>query len=65
MFGLWYVAIGMGNKVAGSMGGMIDQITSEYSLTTFFLIFTLIPLVAGFLIITMTKKIKSLMHGVH
>lgn len=65
MFGLWYVAIAIGNKIAGSMGGMIDQITSEYSLTTFFLIFTLVPIVAGLLVIALTKKIKSLMHGVH
>ena len=28
MFGLWYIAIGMGNKAAGSMGGMIDKITA-------------------------------------
>ncbi|MEI6866534.1 peptide MFS transporter [Flavicella sp.] len=65
MFGLWYVAIGMGNKIAGSMGGMIDQITSDYSLTTFFLIFTLVPIVAGLMIIALTKIIKSLMHGVY
>ena len=65
MFGLWYVAIGMGNKVAGSMGGMIDKITAEYSLTTFFLLFTLFPVGAGFIVILLTRKIKSLMHGVH
>ena len=40
MFGLWYIAVGMGNKLAGSMGGMIDEITTKYSMSTFFLIFT-------------------------
>ncbi|WP_152287779.1 peptide MFS transporter [Flavicella marina] len=65
MFGLWYCAIGVGNKVAGSMGGMIDKISSEYSLSTFFLIFTLVPILAGLTLIVLSKKIKSMMHGVH
>ena len=41
MFGIWYLAIAIGQKAAGTMGGMIDKITAEYSLSTFFLIFTL------------------------
>jgi POT family proton-dependent oligopeptide transporter len=36
MFGVYYLFIGMGNKLAGSMGGMIETITAQYSLTTFF-----------------------------
>src|SRR5690606_19558663 len=47
MFGVWYLAIAIGNKVAASLGGMVDQIQEEYSLSTFFLIFTVIPLAAG------------------
>jgi POT family proton-dependent oligopeptide transporter len=39
MFGIWYLAIAIGNKTAGKMGGMIDEITAQYSMTTFFLIF--------------------------
>jgi POT family proton-dependent oligopeptide transporter len=35
MFGVYYLFIGMGNKLAGSMGGMIETITAQYSLTTF------------------------------
>lgn len=65
MFGLWYIAVGMGNKVAGSMGGMIDQITSEYSMTIFFLIFTLVPMIAGFLLIGISPVVKKLMHGIN
>ena len=64
MFGLWYIAIGMGNKAAGSMGGMIDTITSEYSMSTFFLIFTIIPILAGFILMGLTPIVKKLMHGV-
>jgi len=64
MFGIWYLAIAIGNKIAGTLGGMIDQITSQYSMTTFFLIFTFIPIGLGLLIMMMTPLMKKLMHGV-
>ena len=64
MFGLWYIAIGLGNKAAGSMGGMIDSITKQYDMSTFFLIFTAVPIGAGLLVIALTPVVKKLMHGV-
>lgn len=64
MFGLWYIAIGLGNKLAGSMGGMIDKITQQYDMSTFFLIFTAVPIGAGLFVIALTPVIKKLMHGV-
>ena len=64
MFGLWYIAIGLGNKAAGSMGGMIDSITSDYSMSTFFLIFTFVPIFAGPVVMSLTPIVKKLMHGV-
>lgn len=64
MFGVYYLFIAMGNKIAGSMGGMIERITNEYSLSTFFLIFTIIPIALGLLISLMNPLIKKLMHGV-
>ncbi len=64
MFGLWYIAVGMGNKLAGSMGGMIDAITEEYSMSTFFLIFTFVPIGAGLLVMALTPVLNKLMHGV-
>jgi POT family proton-dependent oligopeptide transporter len=65
MFGIWYLAIAIGNKIAGNMGGMIDDITAQYSMTTFFLIFTIIPVALGLLIMALTPLLKKLMHGVH
>jgi len=65
MFGIWYLAIAIGNKIAGTMGGMIDEITSQYSMSTFFLIFTLIPIGLGVLIMLLTPLMKKLMHNVH
>jgi POT family proton-dependent oligopeptide transporter len=56
--------IGMGNKLAGSMGGMIETITDQYSLTTFFLIFTIVPIGAGLIMILLSPLMKKLMHGV-
>lgn len=64
MFGIWYLAIAIGNKIAGTMGGMIDEITSKYSMTTFFLIFTFIPIGLGLIIMMLTPVLKKLMHGV-
>ncbi|WP_298516941.1 peptide MFS transporter [uncultured Kordia sp.] len=64
MFGIWYLAIAIGQKAAGTMGGMIDKITEEYSLSTFFLIFTLFPVVIGLISISLNKVLKKLMHGV-
>jgi POT family proton-dependent oligopeptide transporter len=64
MFGMWYLAIAIGNKAAGSLGGMIDKITAEYSLSTFFLIFTLVPFGFGVLVMLLNPVFKRLMHGV-
>ncbi|MEX2483871.1 MAG: MFS transporter, partial [Brumimicrobium sp.] len=64
MFGIWYIAIAIGNKIAGSMGGEIDRIAKEYDMQTFFLIFTIVPAVLGLLAIILNPVIKKLMHGV-
>ncbi|MBL7472994.1 peptide MFS transporter [Robertkochia sediminum] len=64
MFGLWYIAVGLGNKAAGEMGGMIDKITAAYDMTTFFLIFTIVPVTAGLIVMGLTPMMKKLMHGV-
>lgn len=64
MFGIWYIAIAIGNKFAGLMGGKIEEITSEYSLTTFFLIFTVVPIALGLIGIALNPLVKKLMHGV-
>ena len=64
MFGMWYLAIAIGNKLAAVFGGQIENITKEYSLSTFFLIFTIVPTIAGLLVIALNPVIKKLMHGV-
>lgn len=64
MFGIWYLAIAVGQKAAGTMGGMIDKISEQYSLGTFFLVFTLIPIAVGFVSILLNPLLKKLMHGI-
>jgi len=64
MFGIWYIAIAIGNKTAGKMGGMIDQIQEEHSMTHFFMIFTIVPIGLGLFAIALNPLLKKLMHGV-
>ena len=64
MFGMWYLAIAIGNKLAAVLGGQIENITEQYSLSTFFLIFTIVPMVAGVIVMLLHPVLKKLMHGV-
>ena len=64
MFGMWYLAIAIGNKLAAVVGGQIENITQQYSLSIFFLIFTIVPVAAGLLVLALNPLLKKLMHGV-
>ena len=64
MFGVYYLAIAIGNKLAHYIGGDIEKITQEYSLSTFFLIFTIVPIGIGFVSLLLHPLLKRLMHGV-
>ncbi len=64
MFGIWYLAIAIGQKAAGTAGGMIDKISEEYSLGFFFLVFALVPITFGVISIVLNPVLKRLMHGV-
>lgn len=64
MFGVYYLAIAIGNKLAHYIGGDIEKITQQYSLSTFFLIFTMVPIGIGFVSLLLHPLLKRLMHGV-
>ena len=64
MFGAWYLAIATGNFLAQKVGGYIDIIVEKYSMSTFFLIFTLIPISAGLILVLINPLMKKLMHGI-
>ncbi|MEM1214871.1 MAG: peptide MFS transporter [Bacteroidota bacterium] len=65
MFGVYYLAIAIGNKAAHSFGGNIDAIAETQGLNTFFWILTAIPIGLGILSAVLTPILKRLMHGVH
>ena len=64
MFGVYYLAIAIGNKLAHSIGAEVENITKEYSLSTFFLIFTIVPIAIGLVSLVLHPLLKKLMHGV-
>ncbi len=64
MFGVWYLAIAVGQKAAGASGGLIDKISSEYSLGIFFGIFAVIPIGVGVIAFLLNPFLKRMMHGV-
>ena len=64
MFGIWYLAIAIAQKVAAVLGGQVETIQEEYSLSHFFFLFTAIPAAAGLLVMVLNPLIKKLMHGI-
>ena len=64
MFGIWFVANFIANYMAGITGSYIDPIVEEYGMTTFFLIFTVIPFLAGIIMWMLNNTLLKMMHGV-
>lgn len=65
MFGVWFTCTAIGNWLAGKSGGLIDKISTEYSISTFFLIFTILPIVVGLIAFALSPLLRKWMHGVH
>ena len=64
MFGVYYLAIAIGNKLAHYIGGDIEKISQESGLSYFFLIFTIVPIALGLVSFALHPLLKKLMHGV-
>ncbi len=64
MFGVWYLVNFLGNLIAGTVGKYIDTIVTQYSMSHFFLIFTIIPGVVGLIFLLINPILKKLMHGI-
>ena len=65
MFGIWFLANLVANTLAGFSGSYIDQISEEYGLSTFFLLFTAVTVGAGIVMFLLNPFLKKRMHGVH
>ncbi|MFJ1328497.1 peptide MFS transporter [Capnocytophaga canimorsus] len=64
MFGMWYIAIAIAQKLAAILGGQIQVIKENYSLSHFFFLFTIIPAAAAVLVMLLNPILKKLMHNV-
>lgn len=64
MFGIWFIANFLAGVIGGWTASFIDPISEEYGLSTFFLIFTLIPAGAGVVMFLISPMIKRMMHGI-
>ncbi|MDL2354673.1 MAG: peptide MFS transporter [Pseudomonadota bacterium] len=64
MFGVWFLNAAIAIKLAGLAGSYIDRISSAWSMSTFFLIFAVIPALAGLVIMALNKWMAVKMHGV-
>ncbi len=64
IFGIWYIFTGLANKLSGLMAEASVGIADKYGISAFFLIFTIIPWVAGLLILSLNGYLKKKMHGV-
>ncbi|MDI4631945.1 peptide MFS transporter [Pelomonas sp. V22] len=65
MFGVWFLNTFIGNFLAGMTGSYIEHIAHAYSMSTFFLIFTIIPIAAGLVMMLLNKWMQRKMHGIH
>ena len=65
MFGVWFIANFVANTAAGFTGSFIDPIVEVYGMSIFFLIFTIIPIIAGIVMLIANNKIVKMMHGVN
>ncbi len=64
MFGVWYFSNFIANTAAGITGSYIDPIVESQGMSKFFLIFTIIPLLAGLILFALNKWLLKLMHGI-
>lgn len=65
IFGFWFLASAISNFIAGKMGGMIDRISEEYSISTFFLIIAVMPIAVALILVLMNPMLKKKMHGIN
>ncbi len=64
LFGIWYVFTGMAGKISSIFAGYSESIQETDGWSYFFLIFTIIPFIAGLAILALNKPIKRMMHGI-
>ncbi len=64
MFGVYYLAVAIGMKLAGVFGENVDKIADEKGISYFFWMLTLIAAILGVFSMVMQPVIRKRMHGV-
>jgi len=64
MFGIWFFASAMGNKLAGLLSSYMEEIALESSMADFFNILVYIPITGGVILFALSFPLKKLMHGI-
>jgi len=64
MFGVWFLATGLGNYLGGAISGFIDKFAQEQSLSNFFLLFVSVSIASSFILFLLSPLLKKWMHGV-
>jgi POT family proton-dependent oligopeptide transporter len=64
MFGVWYLAVAIGNKLAGIFGEVSESVAGEKGYSYFFWMLTGVSLAASLLAFVLGPIVKKLMHGV-
>ena len=64
MFGVFFVANFAANFLGGLTGSYIEPIAERIGLSGFFLIFAIVPIVAGLIFIAISGWMKKMMHGI-
>lgn len=64
MFGIWYLAVAIGMKLAGVFGEASEGIAQTKGLSSFFWLLTVVAVALGVLSALLYPLIKKLMHGV-
>lgn len=64
MFGVWYLAVAIGMKLAGMFGEMSEKVAEERGFSYFFWLLTGISIAASVLCVLLGPILKKLMHGI-
>ena len=64
MFGIWYLAVAIGMKLAGVFGEASEGIANEHGLSYFFWILTAVSVGLGVISIIFSPIVKKWMHGI-
>jgi len=64
MFGVWFTCSAIGNFLAGMSGSLIDKISEAFSLSGFFLVFTVLPILIAVIALLLNKTLVKKMHGI-